>query len=543
MAEHVMERPGGGLFVRQSTGLVREVSPLSTLIFNMAGQPTAALLASSIFWTMAVFPGANIYLALFLTFLVATSITVTFGLISTAIPRSGGDYVLVGRVIHPAVGIMSSFLWVGGVVVSIAFVAIAFVTQALAPSFAAVGLISGSSTLVDWGATLASNQGLQLVIGSVLIIVSSMLLAGGWKWTTRVLNTLWGFMIAGLALVAVVLVAQSSSDFVHSFNVVAQGVTGKPDTYNDIIAAAQKQGFSTSPPFSLDNTFAVWGAIMSLSIWTWLSVYIAGEVRQARKLTQTYVMTGASVIHLGLAAIFTALFFAHFGSQFFTAINEINGSADYPFASPPYYTFLTSLASNSAVISWLILITFAAVFPYWIIQNITCVTRPIFAWAFDGLVPMRLAQVNKRFHAPVAAIAVTAVLNIAALVWGIWGGSSFFGVLAEGALLALTPMLLISISAILLPYRLPDAWRGSAITAKVAGVPVLTIAGAVSTLACLIVYYLYLHYEGLGINPPRFFRDVAIVCGAALLLYFAAWYVRRSQGVDFARLTAEIPPE
>jgi len=119
-----------GVYTRKATGLVREVSPFSTFVFNMAGQPTSVLLATSVFFALALFPGGSIWLGLAMALGVALLISLCYGLFTSAIPRSGGDYVLVGRVTHPVIGLVSSFFWTSGVILSIAFLALAFVSRA-----------------------------------------------------------------------------------------------------------------------------------------------------------------------------------------------------------------------------------------------------------------------------------------------------------------------------------------------------------------------------------------------------------------------------
>jgi APA family basic amino acid/polyamine antiporter len=133
------ERPAArtgppGIHARKATGLVREVSPFSAFVFNMAGQPTSVLLAISVFLALGAFPGGSIWLGFAMALGVALVIAVCFGLFTSAIPRSGGDYVLVGRITHPVVGLISSFFWTSGVILSIAFIALSFVTVALGPS-------------------------------------------------------------------------------------------------------------------------------------------------------------------------------------------------------------------------------------------------------------------------------------------------------------------------------------------------------------------------------------------------------------------------
>src|SRR6188472_2480612 len=171
-----------GTYARKATGLVREVSPFSTFVFNMAGQPTSVLLATSVLFTLGVFPGGSIWLGFAMALGGALLISVCYGLFASAIPRSGGDYVLISRVTHPVIGLISSFFWTSGVILSIAFIALAFVTVALGPSLTAVGLVSESGSLVDAGNTLATSKGWQFGVGTLLIVVSALLLAGGWRW-------------------------------------------------------------------------------------------------------------------------------------------------------------------------------------------------------------------------------------------------------------------------------------------------------------------------------------------------------------------------
>jgi basic amino acid/polyamine antiporter, APA family len=532
-----------GVYARRATGLVREVSPFSTFVFNMAGQPTSVLLATSVFLALALFPGGSIWLGFAMALGVALVISVCYGLFTSAIPRSGGDYVLVGRVTHPVIGLVSSFLWTSGVILSIAFIALAFVTVALGPSLTAVGLVSGHESLVDAGNELATSKGWQFGIGTALILGSAVLLAGGWRWTTRIMNGFWLMMMLGLATVFLVLLFKSHSGFVHSFNQFAGSITGEKDTYNSIVANAHREGIDTDPAFSMHNTWPTWALICSLTLFAWLSIYISGEVRRARDTTQIKVMAAASTVHVAIAAILAALFFATFGHDFFVAVNGLSESESYPFAAPPYYTFLTSIAGGSTLLSWWLLITFAAAFPLLMIPNITIAVRTLFAWALDGLLPARFSQVSSRTHAPHYAIGLTVILSIAVLGWAVWNNQGFQGVLVEAVAVQLIAMILIGIAALLLPYRRPEVWRSSASTRRIFGLPMVSLSGGLLAVLLAGVFAVYMYYEGLGIDRPHFLRDVVIILGAALLTFFFARAARLRQGVDVDKLASEIPPE
>ncbi len=528
-----------GTFARRATGLVREVSPFTTFVFNMAGQPTSIFLAVSIFFTIGLFPGGSIWLGLAMALLAALIICVCYGLFTSAIPRSGGDYVLVGRVTHPVIGLISSFFWTSGVILSIAFVALAFVTVALGPSLTAVGLVSGDTSLINAGEDLASSQGWQFGIGTALILLSALLLGGGWRWTTRIMNGLWAITMLGLGTVFLVLLFKSQDGFVNTFNQFAQTTTGEPDTYSSIIATAKQEGVDTNPAFSLDSFWPTWAAICSLSLYSWLSIYISGEVRRARDTTQVKMMGLASIVHIGIAVILALLFFAKFGHDFFVAINSIES----PLGAPPYYTFLTSIAGDSTLLAWWLFITFAVAYPLLIIPNITIAVRTFFAWALDGLLPSRFARVSPRTHAPNYAIGLTVVLSVLVLWWAVSNEEGFFKVLIEAVVLQLVTMILLGIAAVLLPYRRPEVWRSSATTQRLFGIPIVALAGALVTIVLAGLFFIYMHYPDLGIDKGHFFRDCGIILGAALLTFFVARGVRLRQGVDVDKLAAEIPPE
>ncbi|HEX5984640.1 MAG TPA: APC family permease [Solirubrobacterales bacterium] len=516
---------------------MREVSPFTTFVFNMATQPTAILLAITVFLPFAFFPGGSIWLGFGMALVLALVLCLCYGLFTSAIPRSGGDYVLVSRVTHPVVGVISSFFWVAGVILVIAFVAQAFVQVALGPSLTAVGLVSGDGSLVTAGEDIATDRWWQFGIGTGLILISAALLAGGWRWTSRILNGLWAVMILGLATVFLFLLFKSQDGFINAFNQLA----GEPNAYDNVIAGAGKEEVDTSPAFSMDNTWPTMAAIAGLSIYGWLSIYISGEVRRARDTTQVKIMSLATIVHIGIAALLAGVFIWKFGGDFLVAINA---SESNPFAAPPYYTFLTSIAGDSTLFAWWLFITFAVAYPLLILPNITIAVRSFFAWALDGLLPSRFSQVSSRTHAPNYAIGLTVVLGIAALYWATSNQEGFNKFLYEAVLLQLVTMILLSLAAVLLPYRKPDAWRASATTRRLFGVPVVALAGALSIVLMAGLFYVYMRYPALGIEDKgHFLRDCGIILAAALVTFCVARAARKRQGVDVDKLAAEIPPE
>src|SRR5229473_2821732 len=214
----VTEAAGGRLFTRQSTGLVRDVSPLSTMIFNTFTAPAAFVLAIALFWTLGAFPGANLYVAITLGYVAGVVFAFAISTVTSAIPRSGGDYVFVGRVLHPLAGIISSFCFTAGVLLSAAGITLFLVTGALAPSLVVIGLVSKSHTMLNWGSTLGSNQGWQFGIGIGFIVLAAFLAGSGWKWSLRVQNIGFALSFLGLVVTAIVVLTKGGSHFISAFN-------------------------------------------------------------------------------------------------------------------------------------------------------------------------------------------------------------------------------------------------------------------------------------------------------------------------------------
>lgn len=531
------------LFTRQATGLVRDVGPLSQLVFAILTAPFPWVLAIAIFWTFSAYPGGNLYLAYGLGYLCGLFAAIGIGMLATTMPRSGGDYVLNGRTIHPLVGLISSFWFTVNVLVSIAFITETLIVGALAPSFVAIGAIGHHKTLLDWGTTLESSKSWLFVAGIIALVVCSSVVGSGWKLSLRFQN--WAFLLGlvGMAVAFVVLLVDSGGSFIDHFNAFAKSYTGKADSYHSLISQAQADGINVNPGTNWGNTIPVIGAVMGFSIYTWFGINIAGEVRQARTWKFAGAMIAAVFVNFLGVLIFTLLFVHAFGGKFFTAINSLNGGEHYPFPSPPFYVFLVAIAGNSEAIAWILGISLVAIMLGLLWLNLLQPVRAMFAYAFDGIFPLKIAHVDRRTHVPVIAVGLTLAFSIGLYAWAVYG-SSLFKVYVVAIVLALVPMMLMSISAMILPWRRRQLWQSSIMNMRIGAIPLITIAGVFSFAAALFCLVIFLHYPGLGLTHPwDALKYLAILAGAAIVVYATASYVRGRQGLSLSKATAEIPPE
>jgi amino acid transporter len=135
-------------FVREATGLVREYGALDTLLF-------ASVFVFALVFTItqfAWFYGNTLGAALAPTLLIAAVpfifLMLAYWAIGVLMPRTGNDYVWVGRILHPSIG----FTW-GLLYVLIVFLA-AFIGAGTGPLASAVSTVVGVAGLLGNSASL-----------------------------------------------------------------------------------------------------------------------------------------------------------------------------------------------------------------------------------------------------------------------------------------------------------------------------------------------------------------------------------------------------
>ena len=103
-----------------------------------------------------------------------------------------------------------------------------------------------------------------------------------------------------------------------------------------------------------------------------------------------------------------------------------------------------------------------------------------------------------------------------------------------------------SFAATILPWWKPDLYNKSPIARyKVAGLPMISIAGAITTIFLGWVVYEWLSNSlyGIGTGNTQSIKFLGIVYGLGALVWVLARVYRRCQGIDLDAIHAEIPAE
>ena len=532
-----------GLFARTATGLVRGVPPRSSLIINfIPGHPTQTM-AAVLFFALAVGPGGNPFLAILLVVPMSLAFSYAFGLLTQMIPRSGGDYMLVSRVIHPAVGYVSVFCMTTAGLLSNAFFGLAVVTAGIGPLCVAVGLIGHHPGLVSWGNHITTSKGWMIFFGLLMFAFAGVMQLWGWRWILRLQNIFFWMVTAALGVCGVIALFQSKDHFVSKFNSFAEGITHKPDAYATTIATAVKNGVAVHPSFSFSLTIPIIAVFATTAIFSYWSSFVGGELRQASTLKTANNMALGGVIPLVLVAIFTAIFFHSFGSDFLRAANGGGLPSEIAVPGTPFF-YLSSISVGSTAFAIVLFVLYIVFWPLITYISTLQQTRAIFAMSFDGVLPKGVTRVN-RHGCPDLALLISLLASAAVFVWAVYNSTGFFQVLVYALLVQLIAMALVGLAGVLAPILRPELYRASTSQKSFLGVQLVQIAGAGAILTGVFVWWAYLHYDQLGTNSNLGKLFVWTIGPAVLgaVFYFVVAAVKKARGTDITLVYREIPPE
>ncbi|MGD0638369.1 MAG: amino acid permease, partial [Nitrososphaerales archaeon] len=225
-----MKRPG--VFLRESTGLVKNVTLVDAISLNLSSMSVGTTLAILGFTTILLpsVSGLNLVYASIIGFALSIPQIVVYTMMSSRISRTGGDYVWVSRTFGGLFGGPISFM--GFALEAIAYIAL--VTLSTVSALGSVGLTMGYSSLLNL-AIPGADPSAQFVIGAAIftaiILLNILRPKAGFKFLTvlmvvgifTILLAFAELLIAGRA--GVVNYVDSLGSGI-SYNAIASSYTG-----------------------------------------------------------------------------------------------------------------------------------------------------------------------------------------------------------------------------------------------------------------------------------------------------------------------------
>src|SRR6266566_5293562 len=499
---------GQGLFTRQSSGLVRElgvpaatgialasVAVVNTFInfnaglvsFNQADMTLPLLLGAAI-WLVAMF---------------------AYKYLLEAIPRAGGEYVYLSRIISPALGAMA------GIGICIAF------TYILA---------------ANANFTAAYTPFMLLVVGAVSLVSIRRL--------AQVILALVGIQLLAFLVLGWLLITHSHQDFVNALATFSN----HPNAFNNILAAAQKNqiplGISigaslTAVPFMVLNYNGVLYAY-----------YVGGELKRPGR---TYLY--ASVISIVLLVVVWLGVWLLMRNT--VGLDFMQSQAKLGATDPDAYGAITSLQSSAGGLGYGLILSGDPISKILIgiavpsaelavdLAFVAVVTRVMLALAFDRLLPISLAKISESSAVPTNAIIVAVAGGIVFALLAAF--LNLANIVANLALFVALIILAGGVAATALPFRRPDLILkpGATDLPRLAGIPVPSLwGGATTVLALIVVILIITHPEVFGAFSVSSVGALVIVLLAGPVIYLIARQLRlRQSSIDLRLAMRELPPE
>jgi len=500
---------------------------------------------SLIYYTLilAQFPGGDIVLAAALGALLCVPQAIAYASMSTAMPRSGGDYVFISRGLHPALAVAASL----SITIWFMFWTGAYSNWALsigaATALQATGSVLENPTLLGMAASATEIPWI-LLFGSILILAMCYIAGRSTRLTFKLLDVMVVLGIVGVFLWTVLLGATDRATFISDFNTYAMRYVGDPDYYHTILKTARDAGLDLAAPPS-------WLAMINMLpfaayIYPYLAAQscVGGEVKDPGKNFFLGLLINLFISGVMVSAAMWALLNAA-GYEFIMAADYIfvNG-LEYGLPTPPFITLFAGIVTDNVILHALMAIGFICWVAAVVIINCIQVPRWLFAMSLDRILPEKLSSVS-RYGTPWVGVLVMAVgAEIMIFIFTFYAGVLATVSAAFGNIVA--TFMVACIAAAVLPFRkqMKTIYETAPrlATLKIAGYPVMSLAGILGTLFLGWVSYMYATVPAYGANAPTSLAAVAGIYVFGLLVYFAAKAYRARQGIDVRLAFQEIPP-
>ncbi|HEX5466036.1 MAG TPA: APC family permease [Candidatus Limnocylindrales bacterium] len=533
------------VFVRKASGLVRVMSPTSAFVYNILTM--GLIFPWTYLWAPGALPGGQLVWGILLAMVLEIPIAFAYVWLSTAMPRSGGDYVFQSRIFGG--GVAFTVVMSGYVIWILQWVALSgwlLAELGFAPLFTGLGAYLGNSTLADIGAWFVTPWG--VVITSIVNALASLiLLVSGFKNYVRVQWIMFVATLIAFATMIVVLFAAAPNLVPGQLDAFSKAIGGPTDFYNSAVSATQTAGIDIHPPFSLLATLLVAPIAWTSLQWATYSAQQNGEIKDARSFSSQVKIILGSLIATGVLLAVLAVAVEHAvgdsfltvaGAGYWSGVSEatLNGSWLWP-------NLIAVALSASPLVVLLIGIGYI-LNSFQIVNNCYIgMTRVMVAMSLDRVLPEWVSRVNERFHTPVNAHVLYFVASIPVILlynlYGSWAALTLGVTFACGYVFVIT-----CLAGALLPYRAKDLYEaspGSKYT--LGGIPWVTILGLVGFVTGGLMVLLFIFNEQLGLTT-----DLARIVVIAVLVVSAAWYlivkaVQRTRGINVEYAFKEIPPE
>src|SRR6184192_4253044 len=408
------------LFLRNATGLVKAWSTFDAFIYSFwsINLITLGLYGMSYVYTV---PDGQLLAGILLFGVLVTFLVITYAMLVSVMPRTGGDYAWQSRILGGGVGFVLAitgwwftlFLWAP-------IYANILIVQFFSPLAYTLGLTNVATFFGQpWG-----------VFVSCLVVLAfvSVVVTLGMEFYAKVQKVCFWIGIVGLLVVCGLLLFASNSDFQAAFNREASslyGVTG--NAYQATVDAGTKAGYTPHDfgYFAIGPVFLLMPWLAFYMLWPNWGATLYGEVRGAKDIRKPFwSMFWGLWVTVGLVALVMILIVKTMGWQFYNSANAAYWSGTAPVPGWPYPVMYAGWLVNNHLLQALIILVMGLWFFGWAGTLFLSSTRVIFAAAFDRVLPAWAANISSGRRVPYGALllmVVPSILISALFAWNVFG--------------------------------------------------------------------------------------------------------------------------
>ena len=538
------------LFVRKATGLVKGWSVLDAFVYAAFAINLMALGFGYAFTTIAFIPSGALIAAIVLSGLFIIFECLVYASLIAVMPRAGGDYVWQSRVFGGGVGfVLAATGWWFILWHWVPIYANILVVEVLQPVLTILGYGGYAPLHADWW-TYRTTNGSGIFVASLITAgIATVIVALGMRAYARFQKWCFYGGMLGLLIILLVFLTHTKADFINAYNSSAHNLYGvHGDAWAGLITASDKAGTSHYQGFSafpVKATFLLIPFIVFYNLWPNWGATLYGEVRGASDFRKNiYAMAGALVFTTIMVVItFVAMAHAIGWNTYGILSSAYWGYFTAPLAVFPYPATLAAFFYNNELVQLIIILLASLWFFGWAGSVFLSSTRMIFASAFDRILPEWAARVDDRTHVPVGALALMLIPSIP--ISALYAYSTkFYTYTLDATLVIAVTYFGTTLAAIVMPWRRPDIYNQSPIARyKILGVPMISVSGVIFGGFLLFCLYKWFFDSAYFINNFDSKLYMLVLYVVALVIYLTSRFMRRSEGIDLAKINSEIPVE
>jgi APA family basic amino acid/polyamine antiporter len=523
------------LFQRKATGLLRGWSVWDGFIYA-AFSINLITLGLYAFSLTPFFPDGALIWAIVLAGLYLVFQAITYASLIAVMPRAGGDYVWQSRILGGGIGFVLAVTGWWFILWHWVPIYADMLNKEIFVPLAAILNLDGVATFFGGATGLFTSCMIVAILASVLISL-------GMRTYARIQKICFYGGLVGLAIMLVVLLVSSHSDFVSAYNQGTQELFGAGgNAYQKTIESGSVENAGPTT-LALGPTLLLIPLLAFFNLWSNWGATLYGEVRGASDFRKNiYAMGGALIVVSILALVMLLLFAKTFGWDFYYAANNAFWSGKGTVSAWPYPGLLAAMLFGSPVLQVILVALMSLWFFGWVGTVFLSSTRVVFATAFDRMLPEAVSRTSRN-GVPYVALALMLIPSIP-ISYLYAFGENFATYTLDATLVIATTFLGSAIAAAVLPWRRPDIYNASPIARySVLGIPLITVAAVAFSAFLLFCLYKWITDATYGINNPQSLIYMLALYILALALYVAFRLIRRAQGIDLKMVYSEIPED